>query len=45
MDKIIIEKFIPIPSKSKEKYPFSEMEVGDSFFVKGDNKYLRQTGK
>ena len=42
-----IEKGIPIkrlqkPKKVKKpkfKYPFADMVVGDSFFVKGNNKY------
>ena len=28
-----IEKGIPIPPRSNIKYPWGEMEVGDSFFV------------
>ena len=34
---IKIDKGIPIPPKisAKSKYPLSEMEVGDSFFVPG----------
>jgi hypothetical protein len=33
---IRIEKNIPMPVvKKQNKYPFAEMEVGDSFFVKG----------
>lgn len=28
-----IEKGIPIPQQQKIKYPFSEMEIGDSFLV------------
>ena len=35
-----IEKNIPVAKlkTSKPKYPFAEMEVGDSFFVKGNDK-------
>lgn len=34
--KIQIEKGVAIPTKSsrKSKYPFRDMEVGDSFFIK-----------
>lgn len=41
MTEIKIEKNIPIAPKrapgrpSKSKYPFNEMEIGDSFFVSG----------
>lgn len=40
---IKIEKGVPVPTKSwrKEratKYPFSTMEIGDSFFVAGDKE-------
>lgn len=40
-----IEKNIPVPGYQKyEKYPFAEMEIGDSFFrqqteVDGDERY------
>lgn len=35
-----IEKGIPIPKTRgrKNEYPFNEMEVGDSFFIDGDDK-------
>ena len=33
MGDIKIEKNIPIPRKGKQKYPFSKMEIGDSFFL------------
>lgn len=34
-----IEKGIPVGVVStKNKYPFDQMEVGDSFYVKGDQK-------
>jgi hypothetical protein len=37
-----IDKNIPISSgykpKTGSKYPFAKLEVGDSFFVKADNK-------
>lgn len=34
--KIQIEKGVPVPKNitRKSKYPFREMEVGDSFFIK-----------
>ena len=32
---IKIDKGIPMPTRSTEKYPFEKMEVGDSFFVPG----------
>lgn len=32
---IQIEKGVPIPGGNKYKYPWREMEVGDSFFVAG----------
>lgn len=38
MDEIKIDKGIPIPSGGhgrRAKYPWHEMEVGDSFFVSG----------
>ena len=35
-----IEKNIPIGVVNQTKYPFSKMEVGDSFFVKGDKKKI-----
>jgi len=41
---ITVEKNIPIPSPAKKeptKYPWKTMEVGDSFFVKGDAKSVR----
>jgi hypothetical protein len=36
--KIVIQKNIPMEAtrESKSKYPFHEMEVGDSFFIKCD---------
>lgn len=49
---IKIEKGIPIPAGSKgvHKYPFAQMEVGDSFFTPCENLpslrvYARQVGK
>ena len=33
-----IEKNIPIPISVYNKYPFGEMEVGDSFFVSVKNE-------
>lgn len=40
--KIQIQKNIPIQTKreAKSKYPFEDMEVGDSFFVKCDEETL-----
>jgi hypothetical protein len=35
--KIQIEKNIPIPTK-RYKYPWNQMQVGDSFFVKSSKK-------
>lgn len=32
---IKIDKGVPVPEKMGNKYPFSEMEVGDSFYVDG----------
>lgn len=33
---IKVEKGIPIPPKSSaSKYPYAQLEIGDSFFVKG----------
>lgn len=44
--KIKIEKGIPLPKNvtRKSKYPFREMEVGDSFFItdKEDAKRMQQ---
>lgn len=43
-----IEKNVPLPPKSqpgrKEKYPFREMEVGDSFLVTDQKKQPSVTG-
>lgn len=33
--KIKIERNIPIPVEKGRKYPFKEMEIGDSFYVEG----------
>jgi len=30
-DQVAINKGIPLPAKSDKKYPWNEMEVGDSF--------------
>jgi hypothetical protein len=30
---IQVDKGIPIPKYNKSKYPFGEMEIGDSFFL------------
>lgn len=39
-DKIVIENGIPLPPPRMRaaKYPFNEMEVGDSFFVPDTNR-------
>lgn len=34
MNDIKVDKNIPIPTSKYTKYPYGEMEVGDSFFVK-----------
>jgi hypothetical protein len=39
-----IEKNIPIGYANKPMYPFDKMEVGDSFFVKGDKKKANSVG-
>lgn len=39
---IKIEKGVEIPPQTRRlKYPFEDMEVGDSFFVKADPKTIR----
>ncbi|NCV58419.1 MAG: hypothetical protein EBW47_06440 [Betaproteobacteria bacterium] len=39
-----IEKNVPMPQpKNVEVYPYNEMDVGDSFMVKGESKYLLAT--
>lgn len=39
-----IEKNVPMPqSRNVLVYPYAEMEVGDSFVVKGDSKHLLAT--
>lgn len=41
MNKIVIEKNVPIPSGTGSTvYPFCEMEVGDSFHWDGEKKKL-----
>jgi len=35
---ILIDKGIPIPPKSNCKYPWREMEIDDSFFLKATPK-------
>lgn len=35
MSEYKIEKGIPIPEKSRFKYPFRDMDVGDSVFIPG----------
>jgi len=34
-----IEKGVPMQKHKSDVYPFSEMEIGDSFFVEGGDKY------
>ncbi len=36
MTEVTIEKNIPVPVTNTFKYPFEEMEVGDSFLISGD---------
>ena len=36
-----VEKGIPIPERSNKKYPWGEMEVGDSFFIKCEYTRLK----
>lgn len=38
---ITIDTNVPMPDDFRRKYPFSSMEVGDSFFIEGDAKALR----
>lgn len=33
-----IEKGVPIPSRTAPKYPFMQMEVGDSVLITGERK-------
>lgn len=41
---VFIEKGIPLPTRQvSRKYPFSEMEVGDSFFVTDASVVLLHT--
>lgn len=40
MKKFVIETGIPIPERSfNEKYPFNVMKIGNSFRIKGYDKY------
>lgn len=47
---IKIEKYIPIPDintinrKRSTKYPFDEMEIGDSFFISCEEEDKRRIG-
>jgi hypothetical protein len=34
MIKVELEKDVPVP-ESRKRYPYREMEIGDSFFVEG----------
>lgn len=38
---ILIEKGVPMPSGGRTRYPFSAMEVGDSFAVKDGGTTLK----
>ena len=41
-ESIKIEKGIPLPEETRgrnSKYPWGEMEIGDSFFIKDAEKY------
>jgi hypothetical protein len=41
MAKLTIEKNVPLPDKTREKiYPFQDMEIGDSFLIKIEDKKL-----
>lgn len=40
-----IDKNIPMPTRRYSKYPFNEMEVGDSFFVEGKSNALLSIAK
>lgn len=44
---IKIDKNVPIPSAQRKgsKYPWAQMQVGDSFFVPGKAKGLYQAAK
>ena len=44
---IKIDKGIPLPKAAKRgsKYPWSEMKIGDSFFVEGEPKGLYGSAK
>ena len=33
MSEVTIDKNVPIPSEGRSKYPWREMEVGDSFTI------------
>lgn len=42
MSDIVIEKNVPAPpSTRRNKYPFSQMEVGDSFFTTEQKNVVR----
>ena len=41
---IKIDKNIPVPANASARYPWAEMEVGDSFFVEDkENIYSQQS--
>lgn len=33
VDAVVIEKDIPIPKEGRSKYPWHDMEIGDSFVI------------
>jgi hypothetical protein len=41
---IKIDKGIPMPGHHSEKYPWKDMEVGDSFLVEGMMKATQMSG-
>ncbi len=42
---MIIEKNIPIPSVSRAKYPWDDLEVGDSFKANSEPSTLRSCAR
>jgi hypothetical protein len=34
-DVILVDHHVPMPFSKTQRYPWNQMEVGDSFFVKG----------
>lgn len=41
---ITVDKGIPMPGKLQSKWPFAEMDVGDSFVVEQDKFWSVQSG-